>query len=73
MSANVGCIAVRLVHTQGILAGIDFITSGQEAQGGHYFVSPLWGDTVGQENDGQFSCHHLLDACNDDQLDLFCQ
>ena len=61
-------------HTAGgTLAGIDFITSGQAAQDGHYFVAPLWGDTVGQEKDGQFSYRHLLDGCNDDQLGLFCR
>ena len=58
-------------HTGGILAGIDFITSGQPAQDGHYFAGPLWGDTEGQEKDGQFSYRHLLDGCNDDQLGLF--
>ena len=75
VSANVGCIAARLVHIHcwGTLAGIDFITSGQAAQDGHYFVAPLWGDTVGQEKDGHFSYRHLLDGCNDDQLGLFCR
>ena len=74
MSANVGCIAVRLVHTQGeywqalILSlldrGLKMVIILYHHFGGL--------DTVVQENDGQFSCHHLLDACNDDQLALFC-